>query len=107
MTVSRRSVQAVRQFAEAISSPDESPAFLDRLGMWLAISVSLVMIAYGSTHYRLLMQTTYNCPGSGSGKSIGYGSLGRAAFSATVRIRSKTSLTSESISSSGTCLAST
>ena len=63
MTVSRRVEQAVPKFAEAISSADDAPAFLDRFGMWLSVGVGLILIAYGPTLYRLLMQTTYDSPG--------------------------------------------
>jgi cytochrome c oxidase subunit 1 len=63
MTVSRRAERAMPEFAEAISGPDDSPAFLDRWKMWIAIAAGFILIAYGPTLYRLLMHTTYDSPG--------------------------------------------
>ena len=49
MSVSRRGEQPIPQFAEAISGPEEAPAFLDRIGVWVTIGVGLIILAYGPT----------------------------------------------------------
>ena len=51
---SRQPAPAVPEFAEAISGPEDGPAFLDRLRPWLAVAVVMLMIAYGPTLARLV-----------------------------------------------------
>jgi len=63
MTASRRAVQPVPEFAEAISGAEEAPSFLDSFPIWLSASAGLIIVAYGPTLYRLLMTTTYDSPG--------------------------------------------
>ncbi|MBI3990445.1 MAG: cbb3-type cytochrome c oxidase subunit I [candidate division NC10 bacterium] len=50
-------------FAEALSGPEHAPAILDRWGLWVAMAVVLVVIAYGPTLARLVSTTPLNAPG--------------------------------------------
>ena len=60
---SRQPAPAVPEFAEAISGPEDGPAFLDRLRPWLAVAVVMLMIAYGPTLARLVFTASLNAPG--------------------------------------------
>ncbi len=50
-------------FAETLSGPEHAPAVLDRWGVWFAIAVVLIVIAYGPTLVRLVSTTPFNTPG--------------------------------------------
>jgi cytochrome c oxidase subunit 1 len=63
MTASRQPAPAMPAFAEAISGPEEAPAFLDRWPIWLTVSAALILVAYGPTIYHLLMTTPFDSPG--------------------------------------------
>jgi cytochrome c oxidase subunit 1 len=63
VTVSRRGEQPVPQFAEALSGPDHTPAFVDRWRPWLVLAGLLIVVAYGPTLVRLVASTPLNTPG--------------------------------------------
>jgi cytochrome c oxidase subunit I len=63
VTASRQPAPAMPEFSEAISGPEESPAFLDRWPVWLAVSAALIVIAYGPVLYHLLKTTPFDNPG--------------------------------------------
>jgi cytochrome c oxidase subunit I len=63
VTVSRRAEQPVPQFAEALSGPDHTPAFVDRWRPWLVLAGLLIVVAYGPTLIRLVASTPLNTPG--------------------------------------------
>jgi len=46
------------EFAEAISGPEEAPAFLDRWPVWLTVSGVLIVVVYGPTLYHLFATTS-------------------------------------------------
>ena len=63
MTASRQPAPAMLGFADAISGPDEAPAFLDRWPIWLTVSAALILIAYGPPLFHLLTTTPFDSPG--------------------------------------------
>jgi cytochrome c oxidase subunit 1 len=63
VTASRRAPQPALEFAEALSGPNESPAFLDRWRPWLALAAILIIVAYGPTLVRLVATTPLPSPG--------------------------------------------
>jgi cytochrome c oxidase subunit 1 len=63
MTASRRAPQPALPFAEALSGPDEAPAFLDRWRPWLVLAAILIAVAYGPTLVRLVATTPLSSPG--------------------------------------------
>ena len=63
VTVSQRGEQPVPQFAEALSGPDHTPAFVDRWRPWLVLAGLLIVVAYGPTLVRLVASTPLNTPG--------------------------------------------
>jgi cytochrome c oxidase subunit 1 len=50
-------------FAEAISGPEEAPAFLDRWRPWLVVTALFIVIAYGPMLVHLVSTTPFNVPG--------------------------------------------
>jgi len=63
LAASRGPAPAVPEFAEALSGPEHAPAILDRWRPWLALTVVLILIAYGPTLVRLAVTTPFNAPG--------------------------------------------
>jgi cytochrome c oxidase subunit 1 len=63
VAASRKSVQEMPQFSEALSGPEHAPSILDRWKPWLALAVLLIAIAYGPTLIRLATTTSFNSPG--------------------------------------------
>jgi cytochrome c oxidase subunit 1 len=63
VTASRRLAQPALEFAEAVSGPDQAPAFLDRWRPWLALAAILIAVAYGPTLVRLAVTTPLTTPG--------------------------------------------
>ena len=63
LAASRGPAPAVPEFAEALSGPEHAPAILDRWRPWLALTVVLILIAYGPTLVRLVATTPFNAPG--------------------------------------------
>ncbi len=63
LVASRRAEQPALEFAEALSGPDHSPAFLDRWRPWLVAAALLIVIAYGPTLLRLATTTPLDTPG--------------------------------------------
>ena len=63
MTASPKTAPEMPQFAEAISGPEEAPAFLDRWPVWLAVSALLLCIAYGPPLYHLVSMAALTSPG--------------------------------------------
>ena len=61
--VARRAPQPVPEFTDAVSGPDDSPAYVDRWQPWLAVAVILIVIAYGPTLVRLAVTTPLTTPG--------------------------------------------
>jgi cytochrome c oxidase subunit 1 len=60
---SRQPAPAAPAFAEALSGPEEAPAFLDRWRPWLLVTALFIVIAYGPTLVHLLRTTPFNVPG--------------------------------------------
>jgi cytochrome c oxidase subunit 1 len=50
-------------FAEALSGPEEAPAFLDRWRPWLVLTAVFIIVAYGHTLWHLVSDTPMNVPG--------------------------------------------
>jgi cytochrome c oxidase subunit 1 len=63
LTASRQPAPAMPEFTEAISGPEEAPAFLDRWPVWLTVSVALILVAHALTLYHLLATTPFDNPG--------------------------------------------
>jgi cytochrome c oxidase subunit 1 len=63
VAASRRAEQPALEFTEALSGPDEAPAFLDRWRPWLALAAILILVAYGPTLVRLAATTPLTTPG--------------------------------------------
>ncbi|MGH7390314.1 MAG: cbb3-type cytochrome c oxidase subunit I [Candidatus Rokuibacteriota bacterium] len=63
VAAARRAEQPALEFAEALSGPDQAPAFLDRWRPWLALAAILIVIAYGPTLVRLAATTPLTTPG--------------------------------------------
>jgi cytochrome c oxidase subunit 1 len=63
VVASRRAPQPALEFAEALSGPDQAPAFLDRWRPWLALTAILIAVAYGPTLIRLAATTPLITPG--------------------------------------------
>jgi cytochrome c oxidase subunit 1 len=63
VTASARIAQPAIEFAEAVSGPEEAPAFLDRWRPWLALAALLIAVAYGPTLVRLAATTPLTTPG--------------------------------------------
>jgi cytochrome c oxidase subunit 1 len=63
VVASPRAEQPAAEFAEAVSGPDHTPAFLDRWRPWLALAGILIAVAYGPTLVRLAATTPLNTPG--------------------------------------------
>jgi cytochrome c oxidase subunit I len=63
VTASRRAAVPAVEFAEALSGPDEGPAFLDRWRPWLVFALILIVVAYGPTLARLISTTPLQSPG--------------------------------------------
>lgn len=60
---SRQPAPAAPAFAEALSGPDQAPAFLDRWRPWLVLTGIFIAIAYGHTLFHLISETPLNVPG--------------------------------------------
>jgi cytochrome c oxidase subunit 1 len=60
---SRQPAPEVPAFAEAISGPEEAPAFLDRWRPWLVLTGVFILLAYGHTLFHLITETPLNVPG--------------------------------------------
>lgn len=63
VVASREPAAVEVRFAETLSGPEHAPAVLDRWGVWFAIAVVLIVIAYGPTLVRLVSTTPFNTPG--------------------------------------------
>jgi cytochrome c oxidase subunit 1 len=63
VTAGRRAPQPALEFAEALSGPDQAPAFLDRWRPWLALAALLIVIAYGPTLVWLVTTSPLSTPG--------------------------------------------
>ncbi|MCU0492109.1 MAG: b(o/a)3-type cytochrome-c oxidase subunit 1 [Chloroflexaceae bacterium] len=51
------------EWAQAVSGPNDGPAWLDRFTPWLVIAVVLIVINYAPTLVQLISTTTLNIPG--------------------------------------------
>jgi cytochrome c oxidase subunit I len=50
-------------WAEAQSGSEDAPAILERWGLWIGVSLALIVLAYGPVFYQLLATTQLNVPG--------------------------------------------
>ncbi len=58
--VSRRSEAADVPVAESVTGPEAAPAILDRWGVWLTVTVALIVIGYGPVLVRLVETVALN-----------------------------------------------
>jgi cytochrome c oxidase subunit I len=63
VTISRGPAPAALGFADAMSGPEDAPAFLDRWRPWLALAVALIVVAYGPVLWRLAAEVALTSPG--------------------------------------------
>ncbi len=60
---SRQPAPEAPAFAEAISGPEDSPAFLDHLRPWIVMAIVFIAIAYGPTLVHMIGTTSLDVPG--------------------------------------------
>jgi cytochrome c oxidase subunit I len=60
---SRQPAPEAPAFADAVSGPEDAPAFLDRWRPWLVLTGLFIAIAYGHTLFHLISEAPFNIPG--------------------------------------------
>jgi cytochrome c oxidase subunit I len=60
---SKRPAEIAIPWAEAQSGPEDAPAILDRWGLWVGVTIALIVLAYGPVFYQQLSTLQLNAPG--------------------------------------------